>query len=76
MGSENEAEQSFGRPCRGAALRLTRNSADAEDLVSEALTKAWAAFPQLADRQAFPKWVFRILSNTFISERRRAPSAA
>jgi RNA polymerase sigma-70 factor (ECF subfamily) len=56
----------------GTALRLTRNPADAEDLVSEAVTKAWANFGQLADRQAFPKWLFRILVNTFISDRRRA----
>jgi RNA polymerase sigma-70 factor (ECF subfamily) len=56
----------------GTALRLTRNPADAEDLVSEAVTKAWASLSHLADRQAFPKWLFRILSNTFVSERRRA----
>lgn len=56
----------------GTALRLTRSPSDAEDLVSEAVTKAWAGFAQLADRQAFPKWLFRILSNTYISERRRA----
>jgi RNA polymerase sigma-70 factor (ECF subfamily) len=56
----------------GTALRLTRNPADAEDLVSEAVTKAWANFGQLADRQAFPKWLFRILGNTFISQRRQA----
>jgi RNA polymerase sigma-70 factor (ECF subfamily) len=55
----------------GTALRLTRNSADAEDLVSEAVAKAWAGFPQLVDRQSFPKWLFRILTNTFVSERRR-----
>jgi RNA polymerase sigma-70 factor (ECF subfamily) len=57
----------------GTALRLTRNAADAEDLVSEAVTKAWANFDHLGDRQAFPKWMFRILTNTFVSERRRAP---
>jgi RNA polymerase sigma-70 factor (ECF subfamily) len=56
----------------GTALRLTRNPADAEDLVSEAVTKAWANFADLADRQAFPKWLFRILTNTFVSDRRRA----
>jgi RNA polymerase sigma-70 factor (ECF subfamily) len=56
----------------GTALRLTRNPADAEDLVSEAVTKAWANLDQLADRRAFPKWLFRILANTFISDRRRA----
>ncbi len=56
----------------GTALRLTRNSADAEDLVSEAVTKAWASLGQLADRQAFEKWMFRILTNCFISDRRAA----
>jgi RNA polymerase sigma-70 factor (ECF subfamily) len=60
----------------GTALRLTRNAADAEDLVSEAVTKAWANFAQLEDRQAFPKWLFRILANTYISEQRRARPAA
>lgn len=56
----------------GTALRLTRNAADAEDLVSEAVIKAWANLDDLADRQAFPKWLFRILTNTFVSDRRRA----
>jgi len=56
----------------GMALRLTRNPADAEDLVSEAVTRAWANFSHLVDRKSFPKWLFRILANTFISERRRA----
>jgi len=56
----------------GTALRLTCNRADAEDLVSETVTKAWAGFSQLSDRKSFPKWIFRILVNTFISERRRA----
>src|SRR6266851_4908322 len=58
----------------GTALRLTRNPADAEDLVSEAVTKAWANLGHLADRQAFQKWLFRILTNTFVSDRRRARS--
>jgi RNA polymerase sigma-70 factor (ECF subfamily) len=55
----------------GTALRLTRNPADAEDLVSETIMRAWANFGQLADRQAFPKWLFRILTNAFVSDRRR-----
>ena len=55
----------------GAALRLTRNRADAEDLVSETVVKAWASLGQLADRQSFQKWLFRILANTFVSDRRR-----
>lgn len=55
----------------GLALSLTRDGADAEDLVSEALSKAWARLDSLHDRQAFEKWMFRIIVNTFISDRRR-----
>jgi RNA polymerase sigma-70 factor (ECF subfamily) len=55
----------------GTALRLTRNPADAEDLVAETVAKAWAGFTQLADRSCFEKWIFRILANTFVSDRRR-----
>ena len=35
------------------------------------MTKAWANFADLSDCQAFPKWLFRILTNTFVSNRRR-----
>lgn len=54
----------------GTAVRLTRNGADAEDLVAEALTKAWSRLDDLDDLQAFEKWLFRILTNTFVSSRR------
>jgi RNA polymerase sigma-70 factor (ECF subfamily) len=53
------------------ALRLTRNPADAQDLVAEAVTKAWAAVGTLTERSLFRPWVFRILRNCFISDRRR-----
>jgi RNA polymerase sigma-70 factor (ECF subfamily) len=53
------------------ALRLTRNGADAEDLVAETVAKAWAAFGQLEDRERFRPWVFRILHNSFISDYRK-----
>jgi RNA polymerase sigma-70 factor (ECF subfamily) len=59
----------------GVALRLTGNPAEAEDLVSETTIKAWSRLHQLEDLQAFEKWVFRILTNTFISSRRLAHSA-
>ena len=55
----------------GAALRLARNRADAEDLVAEAVAKAWAHFGALHDRGCFRAWIFRILTNTFFSECRR-----
>jgi len=53
------------------ALRLTRNPADAQDLVAEAVTKAWAAIGTLTDRALFRAWVFRILRNCFISDCRK-----
>jgi RNA polymerase sigma-70 factor (ECF subfamily) len=54
------------------ARRLTRHDADAEDLVSETVTRAWRSRESLADEGAFCGWMFRILNNTFISDRRRA----
>ena len=58
-------------PLHGVARRLTNNEADAEDLVAESITRAWQARASLADAGAFRAWVFRILNNTFISERRK-----
>jgi len=56
----------------GAAVRLTRNPEDAEDLVADAITKAWAARESLTDRDRFRAWIFRILHNTFVSDYRKA----
>jgi RNA polymerase sigma-70 factor, ECF subfamily len=58
-------------PLHGVARRLTKNEADAEDLVAESVTRAWQARASLADTRAFRAWMFRILTNTFISERRK-----
>ncbi len=55
----------------GAALRLAKNRTDAEDLVAEAVAKAWGNFSTLHDRACFRAWIFRILTNTFFSECRR-----
>lgn len=55
----------------GVALRLTKKPADAEDLVAEAVTKAWSAIGSLADRQSFRSWLFRILNNCYISDYRK-----
>lgn len=60
----------------GAALRLAKNRTDAEDLVAEAVAKAWANFPSLKDRCCFRGWIFRILTNTFLSECRRQTEAS
>jgi RNA polymerase sigma-70 factor (ECF subfamily) len=55
----------------GVALRLTRSGADAEDLVAEAVIKAWTAINKLEDRSRFRPWIFRILRNCSISQYRK-----
>jgi RNA polymerase sigma-70 factor (ECF subfamily) len=59
---------------QGVARRLTRNEADAEDLVAETVARAWRARGALECEQAFRAWIFRILNNTFISNVRRPDS--
>jgi RNA polymerase sigma-70 factor (ECF subfamily) len=56
----------------GTALRLTGSGADAEDLVAESVSKAWAAIGTLQDRRRFRAWIFRILNNCFVSNYRKA----
>ncbi|RDB42834.1 RNA polymerase subunit sigma-24 [Halomonas sp. DQ26W] len=58
----------------GTALRLTRNPDDAEDIVAEAVVRAWARLDKLRDPERFDAWLFHILTNTFISEWRRQQS--
>jgi RNA polymerase sigma-70 factor (ECF subfamily) len=55
----------------GAALRMTRNPADAEDLVQETFAKAFAAFHQYRDGTNLKAWLYRILTNTFINSYRK-----
>lgn len=78
MTGEENAKAQFSRAIEEAmdalytvALRLTRNGADAEDLVAETAAKAWTAFGQLEDRERFRPWVFRILHNNFVSDYRK-----
>lgn len=59
-----------------AALRLTRDATDAEDLVAEAVAQAWYRIDSLNDWGAFRGWLFRIMRNHFITgyrKRLRAP---
>lgn len=60
----------------GAALRLAKNQADAEDLVGEAVAKAFGCLHTLKDRRLFRGWMFRIVSNCFISECRKRKTRA
>jgi RNA polymerase sigma-70 factor (ECF subfamily) len=59
-------------PLHGVARRLTKNDADAEDLVAECITRAWRGRESLSEEGAFRAWMFRILHNTFVSGRRKA----
>lgn len=54
----------------GSALRLAKNGADAEDLVAETVAKAWTHLGALTDRARVRGWLFTILTNTYLSERR------
>lgn len=56
----------------GAAMRLTRNPADAEDLVQDTYAKAFSAFHQYKPGTNLKAWLYRILNNTFISNYRKA----
>jgi RNA polymerase sigma-70 factor (ECF subfamily) len=50
-----------------AALRMTRNPADAEDLVQETYLKAYRAFNSFAEGTNLKAWLYRILTNTYIN---------
>ncbi|SFD73991.1 RNA polymerase sigma-70 factor, ECF subfamily [Actinopolyspora alba] len=60
----------------GAALRMTRNAADAEDLVQETYLKAYSAFKSYTRGTNLKAWLYRILTNTYINgyrKRQRQP---
>ncbi|MGW0809618.1 sigma-70 family RNA polymerase sigma factor [Nonomuraea sp. NPDC002799] len=54
-----------------AALRMTRNPADAEDLLQETFAKAFASFHQFQQGTNLKAWLYRILTNTFINSYRK-----
>ncbi|MET0953915.1 MAG: sigma-70 family RNA polymerase sigma factor [Aeromicrobium sp.] len=54
-----------------AALRMTRNPHDAEDLVQETFSKAFSAFHQFKPGTNLKAWLYRILTNTYINSYRK-----
>lgn len=68
----NFVEQSmeYMQPLYTAALRMTRNAADAEDLVQETYLRAYRAFGSFQEGTNLRAWLYRILTNTFINSYR------
>src|ERR1700731_991746 len=55
-----------------AALRMTRNAADAEDLVQETYLKAYRSYGSFEEGTNLRAWLYRILTNTYINSYRAA----
>jgi len=55
-----------------SAMRLTRNARDAEDLVQDAVLRAYRFFDKFERGTNFRAWLFKILTNTFINRYRRS----
>ena len=76
--SEDERREAFTRDAipyldqlYSAALRYTKNPADAEDLVQDAFARAYAAFHQYEPGTNLRAWLYRILTNTYINNYRK-----
>jgi RNA polymerase sigma-70 factor (ECF subfamily) len=55
----------------GAALRLTRDPTDAEDLVQEAVLRAFRGFARFEEGTNLKAWLYRILTNSYINTYRK-----
>ena len=68
----SEQAMPYMGPLYSAALRMTRNPADAEDLVQETYLRAYRAFESFKEGTNLKAWLYRILTNTFINQYRAA----
>lgn len=62
----------FAPQLYSAALRMTRNPADAEDVVQETFLKAYRAYDSFQAGTNLKAWLYRILTNTYINRYRKA----
>jgi RNA polymerase sigma-70 factor (ECF subfamily) len=72
----SEQAMPFMSSLYAAALRMTRNAADAEDLVQETYLKAYRGFSGFEEGTNLKAWLYRILTNTYINTyraRKRRP---
>ncbi|MEN8239480.1 MAG: sigma-70 family RNA polymerase sigma factor [Actinomycetota bacterium] len=68
---ETDAMQ-YASQLYSAALRMTRNPADAEDVVQETYLKAYRAYDSFQEGTNLKAWLYRILTNTYINKYRKA----
>ncbi len=61
----------FAPQLYSAALRMTRNPADAEDVVQETYLKAYRAYDSFQEGTNLKAWLYRILTNTYINRYRK-----
>ncbi len=62
----------FLDPLYSAALRMTKNPSDAQDLVQDTFAKAFTSFHQYQDGTNLKAWLYRVLTTTFINTYRKA----
>ncbi len=67
---ERDALQ-YAKQLYSAAMRMTRNPADAEDLVQETFLKAYRAYDTFEAGTNLKAWLYRILTNTYINRYRK-----
>jgi RNA polymerase sigma-70 factor, ECF subfamily len=61
----------FLEPLYARALKMTRNPADAEDLLQDSMTRAYVGFHSFQHGTNLHAWLHRILTNTFINDYRK-----
>jgi RNA polymerase sigma-70 factor, ECF subfamily len=72
IASFDELLTAYQREIYRYALHLTRNPSDADDLYQETFLKAYRAYDRLDGDANFRAWLYRIATNTFLSQRRKA----